>query len=204
MANESGLDSITAGLLDVELVRKTWGWFLGVGILFIILGVLAIGLPLATAVAVNLLIGWVLLASAVVHLIHAFKAKGWRGAVPHALSGVLQLIVGLMMILNPIEGVLALTVLLIAFFAIEGVFKIIMAIRIETLPHRGWVTFSGIVALVLAIYIGAQFPMSAMWVIGLLVGIQLMVSGWSFVMLALMSRRAGTGDAGGKSSAAGA
>lgn len=191
MADDNRPGGIAAELLDVELVRKSWGWFLALGILLIVLGMLAIGLPLATAVAVDLLVGWLLVISAVAQLWHAFKAKGWRASIPHALVGVLQLVVGLMMILNPIQGILALTVLLIALFAIEGVFKIIMAIRVETLPHRGWITFSGIVALALAIMIGAQFPMSATWIIGLMVGIQLLVSGWSFVMLAMMNRHGG-------------
>ncbi|MDX1431673.1 MAG: HdeD family acid-resistance protein [Gammaproteobacteria bacterium] len=195
MAERGGLSGVAAELLDEEVVRRSWGWFLALGILLVILGVCAVALPFATAVAINLIIGWLLVISAVAHVFHAFKSKGWRATLPHALVGVLQLVVGVMMILNPIEGVLALTVLLIVLFAIEGVFKIIMGIRIETLPSRGWVIFSGIVALVLAILIGAQFPLSAMWIIGLLVGIQLLVSGWSFIMIAIMGRRGSGGGA---------
>ena len=68
-------------------------------------------------------------------------------------------------------------------------FKIILAIRVEKLPQRGWVTFSGILSLVLAIYIGSQFPTSALWVIGMLFGIEMMFSGWAFVMIAMAARR---------------
>jgi uncharacterized membrane protein HdeD (DUF308 family) len=177
--------------LDIKAVSERSGWFTALGILMIILGAVAIGAPFMTGVAVSLLVGWLLIISGVAHAFHAFKATGWRGGIVQFLCALLYLGVGIMMITRPVAGLLALTMTVLVYFVVSGIFKIILAIRAENLPQRGWVTFSGIMSLVLAIYVGAQFPDSAMWVIGLLFGIEMMFSGWAFVMLAMAARRAG-------------
>ena len=151
--------------LDIEAVKERWGWFMALGILLILLGMTAIGAPFASGVGVSLLVGWLLVISGVAHGIHAFKATGWRGGLVQFLCGLLYLGVGVMMITRPVAGLLALTVTVLAYFIVSGIFKIILAIRVEKLPQRGWVTFSGILSLVLAIYIGSQFPTSALHVI---------------------------------------
>ncbi len=180
--------------LDIKAVSERWGWFMALGILLVLLGSTAIGAPFAFGVGVNLLVGWLLVISGVAHGVHAFKASGWRGGLVQFLCGLLYLGVGAMMIRNPIAGLLALTVTVLVYFIVSGIFKIILALRVETLPQRGWVTVSGILSLVLAIYIGSQFPTSALWVIGLLFGIEMMFSGWSFVMIALAARRGQEGE----------
>ncbi|NCF83458.1 MAG: hypothetical protein GWP74_17785, partial [Proteobacteria bacterium] len=174
--------------LDMKVVRDRWGWFMALGILLIVLGMIAIGGPLASGVAVSLLIGWLLVISGVAHGIPALQSSGWRGGLVQILCGLLYLGVGVMMIRNPITGLLALTVTVLVYFVVSGIFKIILAIRVEHLPQRGWVTVSGIMSLVLAIYIGSQFPTSALWVIGMLFGIEMIFSGWSFVMIAQAAR----------------
>ena len=174
---------------DIKVVRERWGWFMALGILLIVLGMIAIGGPLASGIAVSLLVGWLLVISGVAHGIHAFQSSGWRGGLVQFLCGLLYLGVGVMMITNPIAGLLALTVTVLVYFVVSGIFKIILAIRVEHLPQRGWVTVSGILSLVLAIYLGSQFPTSALWVIGMLFGIEMIFSGWSFVMIAQAARR---------------
>lgn len=187
----SGLDPAEKiAELDIKAVSERSGWFTGLGILMIILGAVAIGAPYMTGVAVSLLVGWLLIISGVAHGFHAFKATGWRGGLMQFLCALLYLGVGIMMITRPVAGLLALTMTVLVYFVVSGLFKIILAIRTENLPQRGWVTFSGIMSLVLAIYVGAQFPDSAMWVIGMLFGIEMMFSGWAFVMLAAAARRA--------------
>ena len=186
--------------LEIKAVRERWGWFMALGILMVLLGMIAIGAPLASGVAVNLIVGWLLVISGVAHGIHAFKASGWRGGLVQFLCALLYLGVGWMMITNPVAGLLALTVTVLVYFIASGIFKIILAIRVENLPQRGWVTVTGILSLVLAIYIGSQFPTSAMWVIGMLFGIEMMFSGWAFIMIAMAARG---GLAGEKAGAAG-
>ena len=180
--------------LDIKVVSERWGWFMALGVLLILLGMAALGAPFASGIGVSLLVGWLLVISGVAHGIHAFKATGWRGGLVQFLCGLLYLGVGVMMITRPVEGLLALTVTVLAYFIVSGIFKIILAIRVEKLPQRGWVTFSGILSLVLAIYIGSQFPTSALWVIGMLFGIEMVFSGWSFVMIAMAARRGKEGE----------
>ena len=179
--------------LDLQAVSDRWGRFMALGILLVVLGMVAIGAPFASGVAINLLIGWLLVISGVAHGIHAFSASGWRGGLVQFLCGLLYLGVGVMMISNPIAGLLVLTMTVLVYFIVSGIFKIILAVRVETLPQRGWVTVSGVLSLVLAIYVGSQFPSSALWVIGMLVGIEMLFSGWSFVMMALAAKRIGEG-----------
>ena len=175
--------------LDIKVVRDRWGWFMALGILMIVLGMIAIGGPFASGIAVSLLVGWLLVISGVAHGFHAFQASGWRCGLVQILCALLYLGVGLMMINNPISGLLALTVTVLVYFGVSGIFKIILAIRVEHLPQRGWLTVSGILSLVLAIYLGSQFPNNALWVIGMLFGIEMIFSGWSFVMIAQAARK---------------
>lgn len=189
--NETVGDSGLAGKivdLDLKAVSERWGWFMALGIALIVLGVIAIGTPFASGIAVELLVGWLLVISGVAHGVHAFKATGWRGGILQTLCGLLYLGVGLIMIVNPVAGLLALTATILVYFVLSGIFKILLAIRVEKLPQRGWITVSGILSLVLAIYIGAQFPTSALWIIGVLFGIEMIFSGWAFVMMALAAR----------------
>lgn len=180
--------------LDNKSVSERWGWFMALGILMIVLGTIAIGAPFASGIAVDFLVGWLLVISGVAHAIHAFKASGWRGGLVQFLCGLLYLGVGIMMIVHPIAGLLALTVTVLVYFVASGIFKIILAIRVEHLPQRGWVTVSGILSLALAIYVGSQFPTSALWLIGMLVGIEMLFSGLAFIMIAWAARSGTAGE----------
>ena len=115
--------------------------------------------------------------------------RGWRGFLLELLSAVLYLGVGILLLVNPLEGALALTIVLAAFLVVEGIFKIIMAMRVRDHDGWGWLLASGILSVTLGVLIWAQWPASGLWVIGLLVGIQLLFTGWSLVMLALAARR---------------
>jgi uncharacterized membrane protein HdeD (DUF308 family) len=114
--------------------------------------------------------------------------KEWRGFLLELLSAVLYLGVGLMLLVDPLKGALALTLILAVFLLVEGIFKIITAFRVRDHRGWGWLLASGIVSVVLGVMIWAQWPASGLWVIGLLVGIQLLFTGWSLVMLALVAR----------------
>jgi uncharacterized membrane protein HdeD (DUF308 family) len=120
--------------------------------------------------------------------IHAFMVKGWGGFLLELLSAALYLVVGILLLVNPVEGALALTIVLAVFLIVEGIFKLIMAFRVRDHRGWGWLLASGILSLILGVLIWAEWPASGVWVIGLLVGIQLLFTGWSLVMLALAAR----------------
>jgi uncharacterized membrane protein HdeD (DUF308 family) len=172
----------------MEALSRNWGWLLAVGILMIILGVFAIGAPVVATIAFQVMLGWLLVIGGIAEAIHAFMAQNWRGFLFELLSAILYVVVGGLLLFNPLLGAAALTLLLAVFLVVEGIFKIIMALRVRDHRGWGWLLASGILSLILGAMIWAQWPASGLWVIGLLVGIQLLFTGWSLVMLALAAR----------------
>jgi uncharacterized membrane protein HdeD (DUF308 family) len=172
----------------MEVLSRNWGWLLAFGILMIILGMFAIGAPAVATVAVQIMLGWILVIGGIAEGIHAFMAQGWRGFLLELLSAILYLGVGVLLLVNPVAGALALTVVLAVFLIVEGIFKIIMATRVRDHRGWGWLLASGILSVILGVLIWAEWPASGLWVIGLLVGIQLLFTGWALVMLALAAR----------------
>ena len=174
-------------------MERNWGWLLALGIGLIALGLLDIALPVIATLAIGIFVGWLLLIGGVAQILHAFSARGWQGFALHLVGGVLYLLVGGWMILNPLLGALALTLLLAAFLLVQGVFQIALALRIRPARGWGWPLASGVVTLLLAVLIYAGWPSSALWVIGLLVGIHLLMSGVALTMLALAARASAHG-----------
>jgi uncharacterized membrane protein HdeD (DUF308 family) len=172
----------------MEALSRNWGWLLAFGVLMIILGVFAIGAPVVATVAVQVVLGWLLVIGGIAEAIHAFMAQSWRGFLFELLSAILYVVVGALLLFNPLLGAAALTLLLAVFLVVEGIFKIIMALRVRDHRGWGWLLASGILSLILGAMIWAQWPASGLWVIGLLVGIQLLFTGWSMVMLAFAAR----------------
>jgi uncharacterized membrane protein HdeD (DUF308 family) len=172
----------------MEALSRNWGWLLALGILMIILGVFAIGAPVVATIAFQVMLGWLLVIGGIAEAIHAFMAQSWRGFLFELLSAILYVVVGVLLLINPVLGAAALTLLLAVFLVVEGIFKIIMALRVRDHRGWGWLLASGVLSLILGAMIWAQWPASGLWVIGLLVGIQLLFTGWSLVMLALAAR----------------
>jgi uncharacterized membrane protein HdeD (DUF308 family) len=173
-----------------RLIAEKWGWFLALGIVLILVGFAAIVFPFVSTVAAKVVLGWLFLIGGVFLVLHAFSAQGWGGFLWSLLVGILYLVAGGYLAFFPLTGLLTLAFMLIILFAAEGIFEIIMAFRVR--PHEGWgfMLLSGIAALAVAFLIAMDLPSSATWALGLLVGINLLFSGWSYVFLALAGRRA--------------
>lgn len=169
-------------------LKRSAGWFLGVGIALAIFGVIAISVAgLATLVSVELF-GWLLLLGGIVSAAHAFWRRQWSGFFIELFTGILYIIVGLMMIANPAESALALTLLIALFLMIGGVLRIVSALMIP-FHHSAWVLLNGIIALLLGVMIWRQWPFSGLWVIGLFIGVDLLFYGLSMVMLGLTVKK---------------
>ena len=166
-------------------------WFIILGIAMIVLGAVAIGYPALTTIAAKLFLGWLLLIVGIAQVIHAFATKSWSEFFLNLLVGLLYIVVGGWLAFFPLTGILTLTVMLAALFIIEGVIEIMMAFRLRPLSGWGWMLFSGIMALVLGCMIFAQLPSSALWAIGLLVGINMITSGWAYVFIAQAAKKTG-------------
>jgi uncharacterized membrane protein HdeD (DUF308 family) len=173
---------------EIEILQRRRGWFIALGVALMILGILAIALPEAATLTVEIFIGWLLLVGGAVQLVHVLRSQSWRGAVPQVLASILYLGTGALLLLYPLTGVLTLTLVLGTFFLIEGALKIIMAFRVRPTPQWGWLLFNGILSLALGWMMWVHWPATAAWAIGLLFGIDLIFSGWAMVMLVMSIR----------------
>jgi uncharacterized membrane protein HdeD (DUF308 family) len=180
-----------------KTLHEHWGLFLTEGIILLVLGILAIIVPPLASLAVTILIGWLFLISGVAGLVMTIMARHAPGFWWSLLSAVIAIIAGGLLLWSPVTGVLSLTFVLIAFFLIDGILSIILAIehRRQLSGRWGWILVSGILDLVIAGIIFAGLPGTAAWAIGLLVGIDLVFGGVALIMVALAARHEGTGMA---------
>ena len=161
------------------------------GILMLICGFLAITIPLASGIGVALVIGWLLLISAVWHLLFGFRhGSGIGGVLWEVLLAIIYGAAGLMLIMNPLRGLAWLTLILGIFLVMEAVLEIIFYFSIRGRVRAGWVLVDAFVTLVLGILIWAHWPSSSIWAIGTLIGIDLIFSGISRLMLSSAAARA--------------
>ena len=164
-----------------------WRSLLALGIILIVAGTAALVASFVATLASVLSFGWLLLATGVMETVYAFRQSRWTGALLHVVNGALSMVVGFLLLAHPGESAVVLTLLMAMFFMIGGLFRV-MAALVTQLPHRGWVALSGVVTLLLGIFIWRQLPGAAVWVIGTFVGVDLILIGWSWVMLALAAR----------------
>ena len=183
--------------MEADTLRKYRTWFMLYGVLLVILGFLAIAVPYVATLATGILIGWLLVAGGVFGLIAVFSAgKSASGFWWNLFTSIIYLLAGLALLFRPVAGVLTLTILLAAYLLAGGIVKIVMAIGYKSdIPKAwGWVLFSGIVDLALAFIIMSGFPGTATWVIGLMVGINLLMMGVSLIVAAYHCRTAPVGS----------
>jgi uncharacterized membrane protein HdeD (DUF308 family) len=167
-------------MAEIAKVRKSWGWFLALGILFMLFGVLCILGNVAATFVTVLFFGWMLLFSGIVALIHAFGTRTWSGFFLYLLSALLRGFTGYLLIRYPGAGAASLTLVLASFFVVGGLFRAIAA-GMAQFPRWVWSVFSGIVSLVLGIVLLVQMPVSSVWFIGFAIGVDLIVDGASLV-----------------------
>jgi uncharacterized membrane protein HdeD (DUF308 family) len=173
-------------------VHEHWILYLIEGIVLLVLGATAIVIPPLATLAATIVLGWLLLVSGIMGLITTFWMRQAPGFWWSLVSGVLGIVVGLLLLASPLRGALSLTIVLVAFFVIEGIASIMFALdhKRELSGRWGWMLVSGIVDLVLAFFIFAGLPSTAVWAIGLLVGINLVFGGAALISMALHARNA--------------
>jgi uncharacterized membrane protein HdeD (DUF308 family) len=165
--------------------KKPFPWSIVLSFLMILAGLLAIAVPWAAAVAVNLWVGWLLVFSGGAHLVFAWHTRGTLGIVWELLLGVLYIFADGYILINPILGLLSLTLALAIYLFAEGILEFILSFRLRPLPGWGWLLFDGIVTVILAVMIWRLWPWQSEWVIGTLVGISMLFSDTVRLMLSL-------------------
>jgi uncharacterized membrane protein HdeD (DUF308 family) len=173
-----------------ETVGHHWVLFLSEGIALLVLGTLAIIVPALASLAATLVLGWILLLSGIVGLIATIRARHAPGVRWSLISALVGVVAGALLLGWPLRGMFSLTAVLIAFLILEGVASILYAFEHGRGPSRrwGWMLASGILDLVLGGILLAGLPGSAVWALGIIIGINMIFGGWALIAMALAAR----------------
>jgi uncharacterized membrane protein HdeD (DUF308 family) len=173
---------------ELQAIRGKWLWLVALGIALIVLGTILLGSPVIATLATVTALGVLILLGGAMEVVGAFWCHEWSGFFLALLSGILGVVVGLMLLSNPIQGGITLTILLATFLFVGGIFKAVAA-----LAHRfggwGWLLTSGVIDVVLGVMIWRELPMSGLTIIGVLVGISLIFRGVSWLMVGFGLKR---------------
>jgi uncharacterized membrane protein HdeD (DUF308 family) len=173
---------------DLKQLKRSWFWFVLLGVALIILGVVAIGYSTLFTIASVEVFGIFLIVGAAFCIGGSFFTGSWGGFFLTLLTGVLQLVMGLISVLHPAELAIVYTLFMAVFFMVGGLFRIVGSLA-RRFRGRGWVLVNGIITLILGVMIWQQMPFSGFWVIGTFLGIDLIFNGWSYVLLGLGVRK---------------
>lgn len=179
----------TPGLHGAGAIKKASGWFIAIAVLFILLGMFAIAEPFVAGLGVTLLVGWLLVFGGVAHFIAAFKGGGAKHVIMQVLVGLVYLIGGGYFLTHTIMGVSTLTLLLATVILVEGVLEFVAYFRLRGTEGSAWLLVNGIVTVLLGGLIWFHWPSSTVWAIGTLVGVNLLMTGFSRLMLGLAARK---------------
>jgi len=162
-----------------NLIENVAGYSIGLAVIMIILGCLAIVMPMVTGVAVSVMFGWIVLIGGFVYVGYAFSANDAGAFLWRMLISVVYVVGGSYLLLNTGVTLGVLTFALACIFVIEGLFEIFAFFALRGMPGAGWVLIDGVVAIVLGLLIGYNLPNSSSWAIGTIVGVNLLMSGFT-------------------------
>jgi uncharacterized membrane protein HdeD (DUF308 family) len=174
---------------DTPSARSGTGSMMVWGIVMLICGILAIALPWASGIGVVIVVGWLLILGAVSHLFFAFHTHSVGGVLWQILLAFIYGAAGVFLLMNPLAGLVTLTLILAIFLFVEAALETALYFQVRRSVKAGWILFDAIVTLFLAILIWVQWPSSALWFIGTIIGVSLIFSGISRVSLASAMRR---------------
>ena len=188
--NQENLKKIRAAV--ATSLHEHWGLFLSEGIILVILGIIALLLPAVATFAVAIVIGWVVLLSGIVGLISTLRMRSAPGFWWSLFSAALAIIAGVILLGWPLSGVVSLTFILTVFLLFEGIASIMLALdhRRKASGHWGVLLASGIIDLILAAFIFLGLPGTAVWILGLVVGVNMLFGGSALISMAWRARAA--------------
>ena len=178
LANRANADDLT----------RNWGWLLALGILFVVLGFIGLGMVVGLTLVSVLFIGVLLIIAGASQIVDTFKSKQWRAAVWHTLIAILYLIGGGFVIYDPILASTLITALIAWILIFIGIIRLLMANVLREDRGWGWLVFAGLMAIILGVLILLQWPYSGMWVLGLFIAIEMLVNGWAYIFIAIAAR----------------
>ena len=173
---------------DSRDLKKGLNWTIALGIVLVLMGLAAIISPFVAAVFVTIILGWMFVVGGILRGIDALRSRYERSFVWQLLMSILYVVLGMLILTNLFGGVLSLTLLIGIFILIQGVFEVILAFQIRPSGNWFWVLLSGLINIILGTLIWSKWPVGAVWVLGVLVGISLLTTGISVIMFAIAAR----------------
>ncbi len=177
-----------ASPVSIDLQRN-WGWLLVLGILFVVLGFIGLGMTVGLTLVSILILGALFIIAGIAQILDVFKSHQWKGILGHALIAVLYIMGGGLVIYDPVLASAVITALIAWVLIIIGITRILMAFVLRDTAAWGWLLFAGLMAIVLGVLILMQWPYSALWIIGMFIAIELIVNGWTYIFMAMGMRR---------------
>lgn len=163
-------------IAGIEEIRRSWGWFLALGILLTILGIACVAFDVTATFATVLVFGWLLFSGGIFALVQAFFAGTWSGFFLYLFSALFRGVTGYLLIRYPLIGAESLTLVLASFLIVGGLFRAI-GFAIAKFPRWGWAVVSGVVSVALGVMLLVQIPVSGIWFIGFAIGVDLIFDG---------------------------
>jgi uncharacterized membrane protein HdeD (DUF308 family) len=173
-----------------DVFMDATGMSIGFSLVMIVLGFLAVFLPFATGIGVSILVSWIIVFGGFAYLAYAFAARGAGSFLWRMLIGIVYVVGGVYLAFHPGLALESLTLVVAVIFFLESVLEIVVFFQFRALSGSGWILFDGIVTLLLAYLIWRPWPSSSVWAIGILLGVSLIVSGFTRLMLTVAARKA--------------
>jgi uncharacterized membrane protein HdeD (DUF308 family) len=168
---------------------RNWGWLMGLGVVSTLLGLVGLGMTFGLTLAGALLFGILLVVGGGLQLFDAFMCKGWKSSLAHAAIALVYLLAGAMLILDPLGGAIALTLVLAVTLIVVGALRLVIAVQHRHERGWKWAAAGGALSLLLGALVLLQWPVSGLWVIGLVIAVELLINGWMAIFVALAARR---------------
>lgn len=174
-------------------LQEHWKSIMVEGVLFITLGVIALVLPVAFSIAVEMVVGWLFLIGGGIQLYRSIQSNQAPGFWMMVVSALLAMLLGVLMIFHPLQGLVVITVIIGIYFIAEGIVKSIFALQIQRFASWGWVLLSGVCSIIIGVIVFAGWPSTAMWFVGTLMGVYLIINGVAFMIMANQAHKEALG-----------
>lgn len=182
-------NQLTNYFKDIEGARKNWLWFFALGVLLVFLGLGVAGSAYYATIFSVFLLGFFLLGAGIIQIVQAFLARKWSGLFLSLLLGALYFITGFLCLTKPGAAAVSITLWIAALCLIGGLFRMITSLLLR-FDNWGWIFFNGAITFLLGMIIYSDWPVSGLWVIGTFIGVDLILSGWTWMVMALSARNA--------------
>lgn len=174
----------------VTAAQENAGWLIALGLLEVVLGILAIGAPLVVGIAASMFVGALLLLAGVARVIRVSKAVTFGQGSVALFAGLLGIGCGFLILAQPLLGLGSLTLLLAAYFMAEGVSSVVLSFKVRPHGGWGWLLFDGMITASLALLIAVEWPLSGVWALGTLLGIDILITGVAAMSIGFAARGA--------------